>query len=365
MASVEKRAKGSYRVHYRDPAGNLRNKTFRRKVDAERFKAQVEVDKMTGAWVDPRAGRVLFGEWAAQWMATRVGRRPSTRARDESYLRNQVLPTFAPKPLAAIRQVDVVAWVASLEEKGLAPATITKAFQLLSACLDAAVDAELLAKTPCRNVDLPKLEREEMRFLTPGEVGDLADAMDPRYRALVLVGAYGGLRIGELAGLKRDRVDLLRGTIDVALTAVEVHGALTYNPPKTKAGRRKVTLPRSVTDELATHLASHDSEWVFPSPEGGPLRVAGFRHRQWRPAIARAGLEGLRIHDLRHTAVALWIASGLDVKAVSVRAGHTSVAFTLDRYGHLYERHDAEALDRLNEMINGAERGAGKVIPLR
>jgi integrase len=60
-------------------------------------------------------------------------------------------------------------------------------------------------------VPLPKVEREEMRFLTPAEVAALADAIAPRYRALVLVGAYGGLRIGELAGLRRCRVDLLRG----------------------------------------------------------------------------------------------------------------------------------------------------------
>jgi integrase len=69
----------------------------------------------------------------------------------------------------------------------------------------------VLARSPCRRVPLPKVEREEMRFLTPAEVAALADAIAPRYRALVLVGAYGGLRIGELAGLRRCRVDLLRG----------------------------------------------------------------------------------------------------------------------------------------------------------
>jgi site-specific recombinase XerC len=75
-------------------------------------------------------------------------------------------------------------------------------------------------------VRLPKVEREEMRFLNPAEVAWLADVIDARYRALVLVAAYGGLRIGELAGLRRRRVDLLRGTVDVAEIVVEVRGEL-------------------------------------------------------------------------------------------------------------------------------------------
>jgi integrase len=93
-----------------------------------------------------------------------------------------------------------------------------------------------------------------MRFLNPAEVAWLADVIDARFRALVLVAAYGGLRIGELAGLRRRRVDLLRGTVDVVEIVVEVRGELYMGPPKTRAGRRIVTLPRSVVEELAEHL---------------------------------------------------------------------------------------------------------------
>jgi site-specific recombinase XerC len=89
----------------------------------------------------------------------------------------------------------------------------------------AAVDAGMLAQSPCRRVPLPRVEREQMRFLPPAQVAALADAIAPRYRALVLVGAYGGLRIGELAGLRRSRVDLLRGTVQVAEMVVEARGA--------------------------------------------------------------------------------------------------------------------------------------------
>jgi integrase len=187
-------------------------------------------------------------------------------------------------------------------------------------------------------VPLANVEREEMRFLTPAEVATLADAIHTRYRALVLVGAYGGLRIGELAGLRRCRVDLLRGSVQVAEIVVEVRGVLHIGPPKTRASRRMVGLPRFVVEELAAHLAdATDPEaFVFTAPKGGPLRVTGFRARVWRPATRAAGVDGLRIHDLRHTAVALWIAAGANPKEVAARAGHASVSFTLDRYGHLY-----------------------------
>jgi hypothetical protein len=117
-----------------------------------------------------------------------------------------------------------------------------------------------------------------------------------------------------------------------------MHGHLYLGPPKTTAGRRPVSLPRVVVEALVEHLAGRSVEpdgFVFALSNGAPLRNASFRTRVWRPATRAAGLEGLRIHDLRHTAIALWIAAGAGPKEVATRAGHTSVSFTLDRYGHL------------------------------
>jgi integrase len=272
-------------------------------------------------------------------------------------LRRLALPRFGDASLAAISQRDVRAWVADLSARGLAPATVQKAYQLLGKVMGAAVDAGMLAQSPCRRVPLPKVEREEMRFLTPDQVATLADAIASRYRALVLAGAYGGLRIGELAGLRRNRVDLLRGIVQVAEIVVEVRGVLHMGPPKTRASRRTVGLPRFVVEELAAHLAAPGDleDFVFTAPQGGPLRLPAFRARVWRPAVISAGLDGLRIHDLRHTAVALWIAAGANPKEVSARAGHASVSFTLDRYGHLYPEADAALRDRLDALYGTAQ----------
>jgi hypothetical protein len=147
------------------------------------------------------------------------------------------------------------------------------------------------------------------------------------------------------------------GTVDVAETVVEVEGRLLFGPPKTRAGRRRIRLPRRVVDELALHLRApgRPTDPVFRSPAGGPLRVTAFRGRIWRPATLAAGLPGLRIHDLRHTAVALWIAAGASPKEVAVWAGHTSTSFVLDRYGHLFPESDAALCDRLDALFVSQE----------
>ena len=285
--------------------------------------------------------------------------------------RNHILPTFGDLPLASIDHLAVREWVATLSAKGLAPASVQKAHQILGKMMRAAVDSGLLNASPCDRVPLPKVEREEMRFLGPDEIERLADAIDPRYRTLVLLGAYGGLRAGEMFGLRRARLDLLRGSVRVTETAQEVGREFFYGPPKTRAGRRTIPLPRFLVDELTTHCANREpGELVFPSPWGATIRASLFRRRFWYPACAASDLgsltkidgrehyDGLRMHDLRHTAVALWIAAGASPKEIATRAGHTSVSVVLDRYGHLLPGTEERVTDALDVFARQASEGA-------
>jgi Phage integrase, N-terminal SAM-like domain len=195
MASVRKRVIGgriAWEVRYRDPDRRHRGKTFRRKLDADRFARSVEVDKLEGRWTDPARGRTPFANWAEDWMRGTIDLRVSTRARDKRLLDEHLLPRFGRRQLAAIGQPDVRAWIAELSARGLAPSTVAKCYQLLSKIMGAAVDAGMIALSPCRRVPLPKIERDETRFLAPGEVARLVEQIDERYRALVLLGAYGG-----------------------------------------------------------------------------------------------------------------------------------------------------------------------------
>jgi integrase len=354
MAYIVKRRLKSggygYLVRHHGPDGKVHSRQFPRRVDAERFANSAEVAKNEGTWFDPARGKLTVAEWVERWKPTQVHLRPSTRARDASYLDSHILPRFGSRQLAKLEHADVRAWIADLSASGLAPATVAKAHQILAKVLRSGVDDRRLAANPADRVPLPRIEREEVRFLTAAEVHALADAIDQRYRALVLLGAYGGLRLGEVFGLRWQNVDLLRRRVRVTEICIEVSGQVIFGPPKTKASIRTVPLPNVVTGELAT-LTTPNPEpdaLVLTGARGAPLRAGLFRQRFWYPAVHAAGLHPLRLHDLRHTAVALWIAAGANPKEIAARAGHSSVVTVLDRYGHLYP--DSE--DRLTAALD-------------
>lgn len=356
MASVvEKRlSDGSraYLVRFRTSDGKQRSKQFRRRREADAYANVVEVDRQNGALIDPRLGRVTVAEWWDRWWPTVTTLRPSTRARDEQYFRTHALPVFGSTPIGKLDRTALRAWVADMgrfDGGNLAPATIHRVVQLMNKCINAAFEDRLIPHNPVAKLPLPRIERREMRFLDTDEVWRLADSIDRRYRGFVLLGAFGGLRLGEMLGLRWSRVDLLRRRVHVAETLVNIGGTISFGPPKTRAAIRSVALPSFVCEELSL-LASQPlepDELVFRSPDGHPVRATLFHRRFWAPAVRDAGLEPLRIHDLRHTAVSLWIAEGANPKHVAVMAGHTSVSVVLDRYGHLYPQGDEELVRRL------------------
>ena len=103
---------------------------------------------------------------------------------------------------------------------------------------------------------------------------------------------------------------------------------------------------------LAHYVAPDADALVFTGPKGAPLRRAGFRRSWWKPATRAAGLDRLKVHELRHTFVALRVDAGANIREVSVRAGHSSVAFTLDNYGHLYEDRSDALADHLDVLLS-------------
>ena len=365
FGSVRQLASGRYHVRYTAPTGEVvaAPTTFQRRGEAERYLSRVEADLDRGTWRDPLGERLTVGEWAETWLESILHIRPTTREKYVWALERYILPTFGSSPLARLRPIDLQAWVAQLGRDGLAAGSVRSIFGVLRAMLEVAVDHELLARNPAARVKAPPERRREMRFLDPHEVQRLVEAIEQRYRALVLVGCYGGMRFGELAALKRDRVDFTRGRVQVVEAVRELNdGTLYWGPPKTAAGTRTVALPATVVSALAAHLAdaslSGADNLVFSGPAGGVLRDGLFRSRAWRPAIASAGLDGFRIHDMRHTAVALAVAAGAHPKAVQERLGHSSITMTLDRYGHLFPSLSddvATSLDRLAQSAQGAE----------
>jgi integrase len=232
---------------------------------------------------------------------------------------------------------------------------VRKAAQLAGRVFEEAVRSDLIPRNPYRGVKLPAVAHLEMRFLTPGEVSKLVDVIEPRYRALTLLGAYAGLRFGEAADLTLENLDVLGASVTVTQTLTEVSGKVSVGPPKTRASRRHVQLPRFLAQELGRHIGDHPPSdgFVFTSPLGHPLRRNNFMRRAWVPAVKASVGEPLRFHDLRHTFVAFHIAAGAHLRVLQKALGHTSIRTVLDQYGHLYEGHDRTAADALDDLYRG------------
>lgn len=324
--------------------------TFPTRQEALDALARCRVDAERGLWARPSGGRTHLATVVESWWVTRVGHRPSTRQRDRMVIDHDILPALGQAQLVEIGHAQVQAWTNDLSRR-LAPSSVRRSFTVLSQVLDAAVDAGLIAINPAHRTRLPRRERYEARFLTPDELELLAETIAPRYRAMVLVMAWATLRIGEAAGLRRGDLDLGVGRLRVANNVVDVGGHLHEGPPKTKAGRRAISLPPSVVTDLRRHLMGWAGpQYVFPAPAGGRLRAEDWRRVFWRPAVERAGLVPLRPHDLKHTGVALLAAAGVDPSEIARRAGHSSVAFTYDRYGHLFPEVDRAAAAKLEAV---------------
>ena len=280
----------------------------------------------------------------------------NTKAGYRSILRQYLRPAFAAYPLARIDVLAVRTWLAKMEVDGVGQATRAKAYRLLARILGAAVEARYLAVDPCGIRRAASEGVPEMWIATVDQVAAIANRVPPRYRALVLVAAFGGLRWGELVGLRRKRVDLERGTVTVAEQLLEVNGAFSVGPPKSAAGRRTVTLPAVVVEALAEHLRRYTAKspeaFVFLSSQGKHLRRSNFNRRVWQPAARAAGIEGLRVHDLRHTAGTLVTAAGGSLREVMDRLGHSTTVAAV-RYQHVMADQDAAIARELNRLIEG------------
>jgi integrase len=363
---------GRWQARYPDPRddrqGGLKRKverSFPTKREAEAWLVSQQADMYAGTYVAPREAERPFREIIEAWRESWGGRlSPTTAARYKSIVENYLLPEFGSTPIGRIDHGAVQRYVDRLAaDPSLAAGTVRNVFAVLRNAMSKGVRRGLVKVNPCTNIDLPRSPREEMLFLDASEIRALAEAIDPYYRTLVYVAAYCGLRSGELLGLRRSDVDLLRGVIHVRRALKDVDGRLEFGETKTHANRT-VSLPRFLREMLGDHLASPlpggngPDALVFPSKTGKPLRHNLFYRRHFRRAVLRAlptEKAGLRFHDLRHSCASLSIAAGAHVKLVSARLGHSSVQITLDRYAHLYPSVEESLGEALDATFRAAE----------
>lgn len=368
MASIAKRVtKGGvvYDVHYRDMTGASRQKSFPRKAEADKFRATVVADMARGDWIDPRRARETVADWAKKWITSKSGLKPSSRDRCQVTLDLRILPRWADTPIGRVAHDDVVAWIAELDTEGLSASTIKKARGALREILALAVRSGAIRSNPVDGTKIPSGPKAEHRYLNPAALEALCheithppkhasrpyDGERPDLGRLVRFAAFTGLRLGENLALRVRDLDLVVERVTVRQSAAEVRGVMHIGETKT-GERRSVPIAKSLLEPLAEQIRGrHRDEFVWPIRDGGPLRGSTLRSRHYKPAAARAGLEGLRFHDLRHTCVALLVQLGAHPKAIQEWVGHSSITMTLDQYGHLFPSIEEALAARLDELM--------------
>ena len=251
--------------------GVERTKTFVLFDDAKAYKKKIESEDLAGLVVDPKGGERLFGPYAQAWLEHRLVRgRPLTPATLQGYnalMRRHITPAFGATKLRQITPERVRAWhsgitIRSHNEAGQvimvkSQDQAAKAYRLLRAILMTAVSDELIPRNPCVIKGAGTEQARERPMIETATVLQLADAIDPRLRCLVLLAGLGGLRAGELLGLQRRDIDPLHGTVTVARQAHEITGqGRILTPPKSEAGSRTRS-PASQRPRIAGRPSGH------------------------------------------------------------------------------------------------------------
>ncbi len=372
--SVRRRPNGTWeaRLYYEDPRTGMRKRrSFYGQTAAEARRQMREARERLAAGAPVADSVMTVQEWCWRWLETTVAassRRPTTRVLYESLVRSHLSPPpLGQMTLGRVRPSDIEALVLRLRARGLAESTVQRIFIVLRMALEGAVRDGLIARNPAALVRPPRIERTEARRLSLAEVSALLEcARGTRYYPLLRLIATTGLRKGEALALAWDAVDLERGEILVRATLTRIEGQLVVSAPKTAQSRRVLPLAPAEVAMLAAHREqqavelSRVGEWqqdgfVFTTESGEPMDPRNVL-RAMTIAAANAGLIGVNVHTLRHSAATAWLEAGVNVKAVSALLGHADIRITADVYGHVSEAVSRAAMVVLSESLREPSR---------
>jgi len=344
---VRRLASGRWQARYPGPDGIDRpaDETFATKGDAEVWLTLKEAEILNGDWTNPDDGKVLLTDYARTWIEERPGLRPKTLTLYRYLLRKHIAPELGHLAIAEIQPSRVRRWRKKLLDAGVSEVTTAKAYRLLKAILNTALDDGAIKRNPCRIKGAGQEESPERPTLTIAQVYALADVVTQRYRALVLLAMFSSLRWGELGGLRQCDIDLAARTVRVTRQLNEADGGgFEFGPPKSRAGKRSVPIPEVIIPIIRWHLVCFaepgDEGLVFTSPAGKPLRHSNFRRRVWLPAFRASKVPAIHFHDLRHTGNTLAANAGASLRELMERMGHDS-----ERAALIYQ-HQARGADK-------------------
>ena len=317
-----------------------------------------------------KAKAYTVGSWLEVWMENyaKVKLRPSTFKTSQGFLKNHIKPQIGSIPLADLTSLDLQRFYKHLldggrvdrieakkKPKGLAPKTVRNIHQMIGSAYNLAIEQKLVGRNPTQGCALPKVEHKEMKTLTADQLSAFfQEAKDSGVYELYYLDLATGLRRGELLGLKWTDVDLDRGVLKIQRAISRQNGKVVEAPLKTKNAYRTLPLSVDAIDVLKMQKCKvGNSEWVFPSPSGGPMSPDSVLHMLQR-VLKRAGLPRIRFHDLRHTFATMALQNGVDVKTVSSMLGHYSAGFTLDTYAHVTTDAQLKAAQTMGSILSRA-----------
>jgi integrase len=363
FGSVRQLRSGRWQARYSTDGVLLRTAphTFETKTNALCWLTELEAEILRGQWIDPDAGKLPFRAYADEWLRERQ-LRPKSRQLYEGLLRLHLYPTFGEMPIGDIRERHVRRWRAQLLDDGPGASTVAKAYRLLRSIMGTAVEDELIRRNPCRIKGAGVERPDERPILTVAQVFALADAMAPRYRALVLLATFASMRWGELAALRRHCVDLDARVIRIEASLAELKdGSLVTGRPKSDAGVRRVVIPSVIVDDLRWHLQRFAGQepdgLVFVGEHGAQLRRSNFS-RKWNKARDALGMPDLHFHDLRHTGNTLAAVTGAHLRELMERMGHSSTKAAMG-YLHSTDERAKAIADALGALVERERKATG------
>ena len=331
--------------------------------------AQIELTRLMagaaeGNYVDP--SKISLGEyldrWERDWAAVNVS--PKTIERYRELLRKHVRPHIGATRLQKLRPVTLGELYARLlRESGLAPRTVGHVHRVLHKALVIAAEWGLIQQNPAGVAKPPPAPSAEIEILSEADATMvLRQLRGKSLYPIVALALATGMRRGELLALTWKNVDLDGARLRVEHSLEQTKAGLRIKSPKTRQGRRTISLPAWVVADLREHWRAQqemrlrlglgkapDDALVFPNLDG-EARSPNAVTKEWSVAAARLGLRKVSLHALRHTHASQLIASGMDVLTISRRLGHGSPTITLSVYGHLFTNTD----DRAAQIMQAA-----------
>jgi integrase len=368
---IRRRGKNSFELKFEVGADPVTGKRRIRYVSfkgtkraAELELARLVAENAAGASVDPSKMTVaeFLDRWQRDFADTNLGAK--TRERYAQLIKNQILPNLGNVVLQKLRPVHLSELYAKLQktgrgpDRGLSARTVGHVHRLLHRALGHAATWGLAQQNVAALVGPPPVASTEISILSEDQIGAVLRHLEGRtLRIIVAVGLATGARRGELLAIRLKDIDLAAGMVRIERSIEQTKAGLRFKAPKTKHGRRSISIPASIVAELRAHLvelqrrrlalglgrAAADG-LLFPRWDGG-TRSPHWLTQKFGHAMEALTINGVTVHSLRHTHASQLIAAGMDVLTISRRLGHASPTITLAVYGHLFSNTDARAAE--------------------